>query len=111
MNGTHISIKGLEHAAVLAALYNAAKCQGLGILNFIPGDMTLEEAGHLLEAHHYFDYLHGRILKIALKPGQTDLNVSLYDRDNGAGAARRIIDNLRIPRTQAGTSDTAKAAP
>jgi hypothetical protein len=39
-----IDITGLDKAAVLAALYNNAKAQGLGAWQYEPGDMTSEEA-------------------------------------------------------------------
>lgn len=80
-----IDISGINKAAVLAALYNASKPQGLGILHFTPEDMTVQEATELLTQTNYFDYLKGRVMKIALD-GDT-LDPRLYDRDNGDGAA------------------------
>ena len=39
-----VSIKNLDKAAVLAALYNASKPLGLGFLQFMAEPMDIEEA-------------------------------------------------------------------
>jgi hypothetical protein len=90
-----IDISGLDKAEVLAALYNAASPQGLGHLHFNPVPMTTEEARSLLaeRVKPYFDYLHGRVMKVDLS--SNELKPWLYDRDNGPGAAQRVIDALR----------------
>jgi len=54
--------------------------------------MTTEEAASLLESHTYFDYLKGRVMKVDLSGDELD--PWLYDRDNGHGAAKRVIDSL-----------------
>ena len=84
-----IDLTGMDKAEVLAKLYNASKPQGLGIFHYDPKSMTTEEARTLLEHNMYFDYLKGRVMKIDLR-GNT-LNESLYDRDNGDGAAVRAL--------------------
>ena len=90
-----ISLIGLNKAKVLAALYDAAKPQGLGFLHFDPAPMTLEEARTLLidSPDGYFDYVQGRVMKVDLS-GDT-LRTVLYDRDNGLGKAKAVIDSLR----------------
>lgn len=80
-----ISIKGLNKAAVLAALYNHAKPLGMGFLHFTPEPMTLEEAGQLLKKGMRFDYLKGRVMKIDLD--KDEMRTDFYDRDNGNGQA------------------------
>lgn len=92
-----ISIKGISKAKVLAALYNRARFQGMGILHYDPTDMTEEEAQKLLDSGQtYFDYLKGRVMKVDLKGDW--LNPMLYDRDNGLGAAEfAILDALTRP--------------
>ena len=90
-----ISIEGLDKAAVLAALYNGSKVQGLGFLQANDDEMTVDEARDLLRNTTSFDYLHGRVMKINLS-FDTDLDTSGYDRDNGAGAAEQIISVLRF---------------
>jgi hypothetical protein len=87
-----IDISKLDKAAVLAALYNNARPQGLGHLRHKPEDMTREQAQKLLERGTYFDYVQGRVLKVDL-----DTNILdpwLYDRDNGQRAAQRAIETL-----------------
>ncbi|MCX3059604.1 hypothetical protein [Streptomyces beihaiensis] len=93
---TSVNIAGLDRAAVLAALYNASKPQGLGFLDprsIAP--MTAQRAAEVLaEAGQdpYFDYLQGRVMKIRLSD---ELDPRLYDRDNGDGACAAAIDGLR----------------
>lgn len=85
-----MNIKGTSKAKILAALYNASRPQGMGFLQAKPGDMSEGEAQKLLDAGHtYFDYLHGRVMKIDLS--SDELRTALYDRDNGQGAAEDAI--------------------
>lgn len=109
MNKT-IDIKGLDKAEVLAALYNASKQQGMGFFHSRGGsDMTVEEAQKEIElgddhqrkypeiigkpdSSMYFDYLHGRVMKVAI--GKDELDPYGYDRDNGPGAALRALAPL-----------------
>ena len=94
-----ISIAGLDKAAVLAALYNASRQQGLGLLD--PQGwvaMTRQQAQDILDeaakncGRYRFDYLRGRVLKVNLDGDE--LNPTLYDRDNGPGAAAAVIAEL-----------------
>jgi hypothetical protein len=84
-----IDIKGIDKARILAALYNSARVQGMGFLQEKPGVMPLSEAEDLVSKYTYFDYVHGRVMKVDLS-GDT-LNPRLYDRDNGPGAAARAL--------------------
>ena len=89
-----IDISGLSKAKVLAALYNNSQPLGLGRFQATDEDMTEGEAQVILdEGQTYFDYLKGRVLKVSLENDEFD--PYLYDRDNGEGAAQRIIDNLK----------------
>ncbi|MEV6854797.1 hypothetical protein AB0M89_13420 [Streptomyces microflavus] len=93
---SYIDITGLDPAAVLAALYNASQQQGLGLLTPHGREpMTVETAAHLLIAtpDSYFEYVNGRVMKVDLSGVQVD--VALYDRDNGDGAGAAVIDSLR----------------
>lgn len=92
-----IDISQLDKAAVLAALYNSAKPQGMGILHYMPEDMTHEQAAALLASrnHPYFDYVQGRVMKVDLSGDSLD--TYLYDRDNGPGAARAALANILAP--------------
>jgi hypothetical protein len=97
-----VSIVGLKKSAVLAALYNASRPQGLGFLQYNPQPMTEERAEELLRESTYFDYLSGRVMKLDLSSDE-EFNPWLYDRDNGDGAAARAILELR----KAGTNSPA----
>lgn len=107
-----VNIEGLNKADVLAALYNASRPMGLGFLQASGGplEMTRENADFLLAAGSdasgdypagvgrnqlYFDYLHGRPLKLDLS-SDTEFEPGGFDRDNGGeGTAQRVIDHLR----------------
>ena len=88
-----LKYENLTKAQVLMGLYNASKPQGLGFLHYDPKEMTLEEAESLLEKTSYFDYLKGRVMKVNL--GEDSFDEWGYDRDNGAGAAERVLGCLR----------------
>ena len=88
-----INIKGLNKAKVLAALYNASKPLGLGILQYDPKDMSEKEAAELLKEQSYFDYLKGRVMKVDLS-SDNEFDEWLYDRDNGIGAAKEAINAI-----------------
>ena len=91
-----MNIAGLNKAEVLAALYNASHQQGMGILHARGArEMTPEEAEVELQEswNEYFEYLHGRVMKISLQ--KNEVNTQGYNRDNGEGAAERAVDQLR----------------
>lgn len=91
-----MNIAGLDKAEVLAALYNGSRRRGMGFLQTRGAEgMTVEQAREELANNErlYFDYLHGRVMKISLRGDE--LNTALYNRDNGQGAAEAIIEALR----------------
>ncbi|MGD0976791.1 MAG: hypothetical protein ABR875_00655 [Minisyncoccia bacterium] len=90
-----MNIAGLSKAAVLAALYNASRPQGMGFLHYDPKPMTEKQAQQLLGNGHraYFDYLQGRVMKIDLSKDEVD--TWGYNRDNGTNAAENAIEALR----------------
>ena len=75
--------------AALAALYNASQPLGMGFLHVRDEDMGVDEAAELLKTTGYFDYLHGRVMKLNFD--LAPLWLGLYDRDNGAGAGERAL--------------------
>lgn len=89
-----MDISHLKKEVVLAALYNGSKVQGMGWLQAKSEPMTESEAKKLLDEsdNKYFDYVHGKVMKISLK--HSDLNTFLYNRDNGDNAAENIISKL-----------------
>lgn len=105
VNDDSVCIKGLEKAAVLKALYDKSHFQddespfqGLGEYLYIPvlrSNISIEEATELLKYQTYFDYLHGKVLKVDLS-NPDYFNARLYDRDNHEGAARDAVEALRF---------------
>ena len=88
-----IDISKLNKAEVLTALYNASHQQGMGFMHSRgQTGMVAEEAAELLKTQSYFDYLHGRVMKIDLS--KDTLDPWGYDRDNGPGAAARALEKL-----------------
>lgn len=90
-----MDISKLDKAEVLAALYNRARSQGMGLLHYTPEDMTVEEARLLLKEQGerpYFDYVQGRVMKVRLYGDE--LQTALYNRDNGLNAAENALANL-----------------
>ena len=94
-----ISIKGMNKAEVLKALYDHSHIQGMGFMQAVPdGMVTVEHCQMLLDTtgYPYFDYLYGRVLKVDLSGDEFDER--LYDRDCGAGAAAYAIKSVNKPK-------------
>lgn len=89
-----VNIEGLNKAEVLRDLYNASKVRGLGFFEATGVPMETTEAEELLKHTTDFDYLYGKVMKIDLA-SDVEFKEWLYDRDNGEGAAQRVIDRLR----------------
>lgn len=111
-----IDIKGFKKSDVLRALYNAARPLGMGRLQFIPGDMSVQEAEEIINNGNpestkkhclSFDYLHGRVMKVDISG--LDFEERLYDRDNGEGAAAAVIAELRASYPDPEVAETAEA--
>jgi hypothetical protein len=106
-----IDITGINKAALLAALFNAAHPIGLGFIQDMKRDgvgMTLEEAEQILkestrewrgEACADFDYVHGRPLKVRFL-GNMLQGAWLYDRDQGHGKCARIVEEVRALKSE-----------
>lgn len=91
-----MNIRGLNKAAVLAALYNSAKPLGMGWLHYDSRIMTVEEAEKVIAEYGLsFDYHKGRVMKIDISDDEVDTR--LYNRDNGAGAAEAAVDAVGRP--------------
>lgn len=92
----------MNKAQALAALFNNAKTQGMGVLHYNPNHVMAEaEAKAVLAEGSYVDYLEGRVIKIDFAKYPNDcIDVTQYNRDNGAFAAQRAIkialDKLEI---------------
>ena len=96
-----VNIAGIARGAVLAALYNASKPQGMGFMQYDPTPMTAEQGDGLLKRTTDFDYLKGRVMKITID--SDILDVRWYDRDNGEGTAAKAIASLRTTLDPANT--------
>jgi hypothetical protein len=94
MSDEQIYIGDLDKAEVLRVLYNHAKPLGYGFLHFTHEPMSIDEARELLP-QEYFDYVHGRVMKVRLSLDAEYFDAWVYDRDNGMGAAQRAVDTLR----------------
>lgn len=89
-----IDISNLPKHEVLAALHNATRAIGMGVLQdagpitpaAVLADLGDREAG-------YFDYYRGRPIKSDLSGDSFDPR--LFDRDAGDGAAAAAIERLR----------------
>jgi hypothetical protein len=90
-----INIKGIDKATLLAALFNNSRPLGMGFFAAKSNvQMTTEEAQKYIDAgQKYFDYLEGRVMKIDISGDE--MEPRLYDRDNGVGAAARVVDTIR----------------
>jgi len=90
-----ISIVGKDKAAILAALYNNSTPLGMGWLQYDNKPMSQEEAQtYIGSGQLYFDYLKGRVMKVDLSKDKLD--PSLYDRDNGPGAAEQALRQANL---------------
>lgn len=96
MSSEKINIEGINKAELLAALYNKSKPLGLGFYHFRNEDMTKEEAQKEINQRKnlYFDYLHGRCMKIDIS--QNAVNPWLFERDNGKGVVKQVVESLRL---------------
>ena len=106
-----IDTTGIETWKIVQALYNRAKPQGLGFLQYQSGGMSDEDAkafvkdaeerwnalpGELRRGDNhygYIDYMRGRVVKA--NPFNNPLDPRLFDRDNGQGACAEAINALR----------------
>lgn len=97
-----INIQNIDKAALLAALWQRAKTQGMSAWHTqafnstLPIETVERDIAECVAAKKrlYFDYYCGRVIKTDIS-GDT-LDPWLYDRDNGAGAAAQVVAALRV---------------
>lgn len=86
-----VRLNNVTREAALAALFNRAKPQGLGMLQYDKAHvMTEEEARFVLMNGDYVDYLEGRVIKVDFKNPE-EIDTTLYDRDNGKDAGETAV--------------------
>lgn len=94
MNEDKIDVSDLAPRDLLQGLYLASRPQGMGFLHAKDGPLPDDELEQLTaELPQYFNYLHGRVMKVEIN-GEV-LDPRLYDRDNGLGAAQSVVDAVR----------------
>ena len=86
-----VRLNNVTREAALAALFNRAKPQGLGMLQYDKAHvMTEEEARFVLMNGDYVDYLEGRVIKVDFN-NPDEIDTTLYDRDNGKDAGEAAV--------------------
>ena len=86
-----VRLNNVTREAALAALFNRAKPQGLGTLQYDKAHvMTENEARVVLMNGDYVDYLEGRVIKVDFKSPE-EIDTTLYDRDNGNDAGEAAV--------------------
>ncbi len=97
-----VSYMGIEEAVLIHALYHGTSPLGLGVLQDKP-DLDVQQVREDLarglgrgELRLYIDYYRGRPLKTRIDVKAKTFTSALYDRDAGAGAARRVVDKLLV---------------
>jgi len=115
--GYRVDIDGLPKEKILAALYNRANPQGMGILMYSPdvmdagrafivinfrGDDACYNAGedpkNELRNEFYFDYLFGRAMKVDIS-GDC-FSSKQYNECNGVDAAEKAIEGLNLSKVK-----------
>lgn len=108
-NSSWVDTTGLDRAHVLCALVNGTKPLRMGYLHpNAQTDLTYDVAKAMIDeqagdpnpnvesSRYYFDYVHGRPIKVNLRD-ETGFSPGLYDRDaGGAGSAEGLIARLRF---------------
>lgn len=97
------NVKGIGEAALLAALFNAAKPDKQDAMYSRHESMTKEEASALLYKLSGYnentpvriDKLYGRYILMTFWPGMTKINGTGYDAQNGWGKAAEVVESMR----------------
>lgn len=97
------NVKGIGEAALLAALFNAAKPDKQDAMYSRHESMTREEASALLYKLSGYnanttvriDKLYGRYILMTFWPGMTKIDGTGYDAQNGCGKAATVVESLR----------------
>lgn len=98
-----LSIKGIDEAALLAALYNAANPDKQDTMYSMRKGMTKDEAAELLRELRerqadelvYIKKLYGRPIYTHFWKGMKRINGTRYDNENGQGKAAEVVAALR----------------
>lgn len=85
-----IDITNKDKAEVLVSLYNNSHPHGNGYLEYVPGELDIDQARDILQKREYFDFLLGRVMNIDLHD-PTAVTTNRYNMYNGNGAAERAV--------------------
>lgn len=101
-----VKLGKLSNVEALIALFNNAKTQGLGVIHYKPLHKLSElEANSALLQSDYVDYLEGRVIKTRFPLDASEIDCTLYDRDNGEGSAEHAIREYeRVHYSNRGTA-------
>ena len=100
-NGRTVSIRGLDKAEVLVALYNNSHEDGEYMTTVPKQELTIEAARKILKSVTLFDHLGGRVLKVDLTD-DNEFDPYLYDFNMGlAKTAQEVVNELYIKKNTA----------
>jgi hypothetical protein len=89
-----IDITGLDKRELLRMLWENSKPAAFFAMSGMnPPQCNDTEIDKVLSKDCYADYLCGRAIKTSFKTNKLDPRG--YDRDNGTGAMKRVVDSMR----------------
>jgi len=92
----YVDISGIDKVALIKALFYNAKPLGMGFLHYdAKHSLSDDEAENLVRSGT--DYVKGRVMKINVS--DDTVYTRLYNRDNGPGAAEKVIERLRSQKS------------
>jgi hypothetical protein len=93
---SYIYTAGMDEIQVFTTLFNSARPQGMSTNSYQEGDITPDEGAVLMQnADGYFDYVHGRAMKISMDDiDRGKVDVTTYNQYNGENAAQLAIQYL-----------------
>lgn len=94
-SSTIVNISGLDKIEVLHVLWENAQIAGIfgRVLPIIRSTQVFDRERAEGAVQGYIDDFNNRFIKCDFR--SDDIDVRLYDRDNGDGAAKKLIESLR----------------
>ncbi len=89
---TKINIEGLDKSLILASLYNAAKFKD-EVHFFDTTPVTADWAANFLVSHSKLSNMQGKAIMVDLSG--SELDISEYDKFNGAGKGAQAIERVK----------------
>lgn len=89
-----VDVRGIPKDHLLLAMWSSSSIALFYEIFDVPApNLDLQEAGRELEHGGKLDYVQGRVIKTDISGNCVHPN--LYDRDNGLGALRNVVESLR----------------